>query len=60
MIPTLANHLDILIKHPGIFPVEEINKLSKGKLNTFFTRLPQYSQINEECISPYYPPGKDE
>ena len=25
----------------------------------FFSRLPQYSQINEQCISPYFPPGSD-
>ena len=29
------------------------------KLYTFFNGLPAYSQINEDCIAPYYPPGQD-
>ena len=59
MIPTLQNGLDIILKNPGIFPVESINHYQQGKLGQFFTKLPQYSQINEACISPYYPPGQD-
>ena len=59
IIPQLANGLDICLKHPGIFPVESINQLNSGRLANFYTRLPQYSQINEECISPYFPPGQD-
>lgn len=57
IIPHLENGLDIILKNPGIYPVESINHYTKGKLDTFFTRLPQYSQINESCITPYYPPG---
>ena len=57
MIPTLQNGLDIILKNPGIFPTESINHYTRGKLGNFFTKLPQYSQINEACISPYYPPG---
>ena len=57
IIPTLSNGLDLILKNPGIFPVESINHYNSGKLGDFFTRLPQYSQINEECISPYYSPG---
>jgi len=60
IIPKLENGLDILIKQPGIFPTESINQYNKGKLGDFFSRLPQYSQINEEVISPYFPPGQDE
>lgn len=59
IVPTLQNGLDIVLKNPGIFPVETINQYQRGKLGNLFTRLPQYSQINEECISPYYPPGQD-
>lgn len=59
MIPTLQNGLDIILKNPGIFPTESINHYERGTLGSFFTRLPQYSQINEACISPYYPPGQD-
>lgn len=40
IIPTLQNGLDILIKNPGIFPTETINHYNKGKLGSFFTRLP--------------------
>lgn len=57
-IPTLENKLDLVIKHPGIFPTSEIVKLDP-KLYTFFNRLPAYSQINEDCIAPYRPPGQD-
>jgi hypothetical protein len=60
IIPILENGLDVILKNPGIYPVESINHYMKGKLDTFFTRLPQYSQINEACISPYYPPGQDQ
>lgn len=55
-VPNLENKLDIIIKQPGIYPTSEIVKLDP-KLFTFFNRLPAYSQINEDCISPYYPPG---
>jgi hypothetical protein len=58
-IPTLKNYLDILPKNPGIFPTESISQFDKKKLHPFFTRLPQYSQINEQCIGAYYPPGSD-
>ena len=58
-VSTLVNQLDIVIKQPGIYPTSEIVKLDP-KLYTFFNRLPAYSQINEECISPYYPPGQDQ
>ena len=57
IIPKLENGLDVILKNPGIYPVETINHYNKNRLGTFFTRLPQYSQINESCISPYYPPG---
>ena len=49
----------MILKKPGIYPVESINQYARGKLGTLFTKLPQYSQINEECISPYYPPSHD-
>lgn len=39
--------------------MESINELNSGRLSNFYTRLPQYSQINEECIAPYFPPGQD-
>jgi hypothetical protein len=58
-IPFLKNHLDVLTKKPGIFPAESIAQFDKPKLHPFFTRLPQHSQINEQCITPYYPPGSD-
>ena len=58
-IPTLANYLDVLPKNPGIFPTESISKFDQARLHPFFSRLPQYSQINEECIGAYYPPGSD-
>jgi hypothetical protein len=58
-IPTLKNYLDILPKNPGIFPTESISQFDKKKLHPFFTRLPQYSQINEQCIGAFYPPGSD-
>ena len=32
MIPTLQNGLDIILKNPGIFPVESINHYQQGKL----------------------------
>ena len=40
IIPTLENGLDVILKNPGIYPVESINHYMKGKLDTFFTRLP--------------------
>ena len=43
IIPTLSNGLDLILKNPGIFPVESINHYNSGKLGDFFTRLPQYS-----------------
>jgi hypothetical protein len=49
----------VILKSPGIYPVESINQYNRGQLGTLFTKLPQYSQINEDCISPYYPPGQD-
>ena len=58
-VPELKNHLDILPRCPGIFPTESIAQFDKKRLLPFFTRLPQYSQINEACISPYFPPGSD-
>lgn len=59
ILPHLKNHLDILPKCPGIYPTEAITQFNSAKLTPFFTRLPQYSQINEACISPYFPPGQD-
>jgi hypothetical protein len=58
-IPELANHLHILTKQPGIFPIESIAAIDKERLMPFFSRLPQYSQINENCISPYFSPSED-
>ena len=58
IIPDLRNSLDIITKQPGIYPTSEIVKLNPS-LYTFFNGLPAYSQINEECIAPYYPPGQD-
>ena len=58
-IPKLAHGLDVLLKRPGIYPTETVNQLNQGRLGSFFTKLPPYSQINEECIAPYFPPGKD-
>lgn len=58
MVPTLQNKLDVLIKKPGIYPASEIVKMDP-KLFTYYNRLPAYSQINEDCIPPYYPPGSD-
>jgi hypothetical protein len=40
IIPKLENGLDIILKNPGIYPVESINHYMKGGLNSFFTRLP--------------------
>jgi len=59
MIPTLKNGLDVILKHPGIYPTETINKYTEGRCGSFFTKLPQYSQINKATISPYFPPGRD-
>ena len=59
IIPTLTSGLDVILKNPGIYPTETINRLNKGKLGNFFTKLPQYSEIEEQAISPYFPPGKD-
>ena len=56
-IPTLENGLEIVLENPGVFPVETINVLNKGRLGNFYTRLPQYSQIDESCIPPYSPPS---
>lgn len=39
-IPYLANGLDIILKNPGIYPVETINHYNKGKLGQFYTKLP--------------------
>ena len=58
IIPTLQNKLDILIKKPGIYPASEIVKLDPS-LYQFFNKLPAYSQINEDGIPPYRPPGED-
>ena len=58
-IPTLKNKLDILPRCPGIYPTEAIAQYNPKKLTPFFAKLPQYSQINEQCIAPYYPPGAD-
>lgn len=58
-VPELKNHLDILPRCPGIFPTESIAQFNKKRLLPFFTRLPQYSQINESCIGAYFPPGSD-
>jgi hypothetical protein len=57
MVPTLANNLDKVLPHPGIYPTESVNKLNEGKLGDYFTRLPQYSEIDESCIPPYFPPS---
>ena len=59
MIATLKNNLDILPRNPGIYPTEAITQYNPKKLTPFFTKLPQYSQINEQCIAPYFPPGSD-
>lgn len=59
IIDTLGNDLEKLLPFEGIFPVEEVNKIHKGKLGDFFTRLPQYSEIDESCIPPYHPPSTD-
>lgn len=58
-IPTLANNLDVVIKNPGIFPTSELVKINP-QLFSFFGKLPAYSQINEECIAPYFPPSQDQ
>jgi len=55
----LMNHLDILPRQPGIFSTEQISQFDPERLLPFFQRLPQYSQIREEVISPYFPPGSD-
>lgn len=54
----MKNNIDIVLKKPGIYPTSEIVKLNPQNY-TFFNRLPTYSQINEDCIPPYYPPGFD-
>ena len=59
IIPKLQNHLDILTKCPGIYPTESIVQFNKPKLEPYFGALPQYSQINEELIAPYFTPGSD-
>jgi len=59
IIPKLANGLDKILNIPGIFPVESVNRISDGQLGDFFMRLPQYSEIDESCIPPYYPPSQD-
>lgn len=58
-IPELKNYLNILPKNPGIFPTESISQFDKARLHPFFTRIPSYSQINEQCIGEYFPPGSD-
>lgn len=60
IIPKLANNLDKVLNIPGIFPVESINRLNEGRLGDFYMRLPQYSEIDEACIPPYYAPSQDE
>lgn len=40
IIPELANGLDIILKNPGIYPTESVNRLNKGRLKNFFTKLP--------------------
>ena len=57
--PSLRNGLDICLQQPGVVLTETINDRMKGKLGSYFTQLPQYSQINETAISPYYRPGVD-
>ena len=47
ILATLQNNLDILPKHPGIYPTEAIAQHNPKKLGPFFNKLPQYSQINE-------------
>ena len=59
ILPRLQNKLDILPRCPGIYPTEAISRFDPKKLAPFFARLPQYSQINEQCIAPYFPPGSD-
>jgi len=44
--------------YKGIFPVESVNKLNEGRLGDYF-KLPQYSEIDESFIPPYYPPSED-
>jgi hypothetical protein len=48
--------LDIVVKNPGIFPTSEIVKLNPN-LYSYFNKLPSYSQINEELLALYKPPG---
>ena len=57
-MPTLQNCLEFLPTQPGIFPIESICKLDT-RLYPFFTRMPAYSQINEDVIAPYHPPASD-
>lgn len=59
IIPRLQNHLEILTRCPGIYPTESIVQFNKQKLAPFFGQLPQYSQINESLIAPYFTPGSD-
>ena len=59
LIPKLANNLDKILNIPGIFPTESINRLNQGKLGDFYMRLPQYSEIDDSCISQYNPPSHD-
>lgn len=58
-IPTLENNLDIVTKYHGVFPMEELTKVNPS-LQKFFSNMPQYTEINEDIIAPYYSPGKDE
>ncbi|CAI2386460.1 unnamed protein product [Moneuplotes crassus] len=59
IIPQLANNLEKVMDYKGIFPVESVNEINQGRLGDYFLRLPQYSQIDESCIPPYYPPSQD-
>lgn len=58
-VNTLKNGLDLCLAKPGIVMTETINERMKGKLGKYFSRLPQYSQINEAAIAPYYRPYED-
>ena len=59
--PTLTNGLEIIPLHAGkIFETNEINLINNGKLGNFFTRLPQYSQIDVQAIGEYITPSNDD
>jgi hypothetical protein len=59
IIPRLQNYLDFITKKPGLYPVESIIQFNKSKLEPFFGKLPQFSEINEAIIAPYFTPGSD-